>query len=325
MNTPTNDDSPPRPGLIAWLQLVRAPNLFTAMADVLMGFLVTHPRVGSNHALTLALLLAASTALYASGTVLNDVFDFELDSRQRPNRPLPSGRIDRSVARLAGWKLLLAGMILGWLASLASPGYDLRPGVVVVLLAGCVVLYDGLLKRTPLAPLAMGGCRALNVLLGMSLAPNPWNASHMLTAAALGLYIVGVTWFARTEARRSSRARLTAAILVALSGVGLLGALPRLLGPVEEWAVEPAGLLVRLPDRWPLLLGALGALVGYRMFLAVLEPVPYRVQMAVRQCILSLVILDAAVVLGVRGLAPAIAVLLLLAPVLMLGRWIDST
>ena len=43
--------------------------------------------------------------------------------------------------------------------------------LVAMLLAGCIVLYDAVLKRTPLAPLAMGACRMLNVLLGMSLGP----------------------------------------------------------------------------------------------------------------------------------------------------------
>ena len=34
--------------------------------------------------------------LYAAGMVLNDAFDAELDARERPERPIPSGRISRS-------------------------------------------------------------------------------------------------------------------------------------------------------------------------------------------------------------------------------------
>ena len=40
-----------------------------------------------------------------------------------------------------------------------------------------VVAYDGVLKNTPLGPVAMGSCRTLNVLLGMSAAPNAAGAS----------------------------------------------------------------------------------------------------------------------------------------------------
>ena len=45
--------------------------------------------------------------------VLNDVFDLEIDRRERPERPLPSGRVSLRAARLLGWTLLVLGMLLG--------------------------------------------------------------------------------------------------------------------------------------------------------------------------------------------------------------------
>ena len=63
-------------------------------------------------------------------------------------------------------------------------------------------LYDRRLKGTLIAPLGMGACRFLNVLLGMSAAAEPWYEVHWLIAAAVGIYIAGVTWFARTEAEQ---------------------------------------------------------------------------------------------------------------------------
>ena len=51
----------------------------------------------------------------------------------------------------------------------------------------------------------MGLCRFLNVLLGLTVAPPGfWLAAHL--ALVVGLYVVGVTWFARTEASRVSPA-----------------------------------------------------------------------------------------------------------------------
>jgi len=53
------------------MQLMRLPNVFTAVADILMGFLFTHltlEPVGQ-----FVLLLAASSSLYVAGIVLNDV------------------------------------------------------------------------------------------------------------------------------------------------------------------------------------------------------------------------------------------------------------
>ena len=39
---------------------------------------------------------------------------------------------------------------------------------MVLLTASCVILYDAWLKNTIVGPWAMGTCRCLNVLLGMS-------------------------------------------------------------------------------------------------------------------------------------------------------------
>ena len=55
------------------MQLVRFPAVFTAMADILLGFLLTHSRLEPWH--EFALLLAASSLLYLSGMVLNDYFE----------------------------------------------------------------------------------------------------------------------------------------------------------------------------------------------------------------------------------------------------------
>ena len=99
--------------------------------------------------------------------VLNDVFDREQDARERPTRPIPSGRISIGRAAAIGWTLIgrrrRAGLV-GRRGGAATGG----PGVVATLLAATVSGYDAVLKRTPLGPLAMGACRTLNVLLGMS-------------------------------------------------------------------------------------------------------------------------------------------------------------
>jgi 4-hydroxybenzoate polyprenyltransferase len=182
-----------------------------------------------------------------------------------------------------------------------------------------VVLYDAVLKRTPLGPPAMGACRMLNVLLGMS-AAGAWGDEHWLVAAALGTYIAGVTWLARSEAQRSSRWHLGGATAVILAGIALLW---QVLDRCDPGQIVP--LLQNEPQRWTILMAVLAALIGVRCLRAVAEPVPYRVQMAVKQCILSLVILDAAACFLVRGVPGAVVVLLFLVPTVVLGEWIKST
>ncbi len=302
--------------LRAYLELVRLPNLFTAMADVAAGFLFTHLGLERGDGLTLGLLLVASTLLYAAGVVLNDLFDLEIDRRRRPERPLPSGRVPIRSARKLGWGLLPAGVISAWCAALA--GADPRPGVVAVVLAGVVVAYNARLKPTLLGPPTMGACRALNLLLGMSLAPAGWGPPHLLAATAIGVYISGVTWFARNEATRSRRWPLAAAAVVVVAGMLLLEPLPR-------WTPQVVPLLRVEPQRWSLLLTVLAALVGLRLVRAIADPSPRRVQTAVQQGILSLIVLDAAICFVVQGLGPATLILLLLVPTTLLGRYFAST
>ena len=61
--------------LRSYIELMRLPNVFTAMADVAMGFLFVQASdwhwVAWWDSWTLALLLAASSLLYISGIVLN--------------------------------------------------------------------------------------------------------------------------------------------------------------------------------------------------------------------------------------------------------------
>jgi len=305
-----------RARFLALLQLVRLPNVFTAMADVLMGFLFVRNSFGLGDGWALGLLIAASSALYMAGMVLNDVFDYAIDQVERPERPLPSRRIGLATARALGWSLLAAGVVLSLIA--APIVGQFRTAAVAIILALSIVLYDAWLKRTPLGPLGMGACRTLNVLLGMSVLAGPWQTAHWLVAAAIGSYIVGVTWLARTEARRSNRLHLVGATLVMLLGIGLLSGLLKVtdvLVPVLQFD----------PSRWYMVMAILAGLVGWRTLKAIVDPSPAAVKNAVRQSILSLVILDASACFAVRGMPAAIAVVLLLVPATFIGQWLEST
>ena len=143
-----------------YLQLVRLPNLFTAAADSLAGWLIVRGSLAEPG--RWVPLVLASVAIYAAGIVLNDVFDFEIDRRERPSRPLPSGRVSR---RLAAW---FGGIALALGPGLAALSGSTSSLVVALALAACVLGYDAGLKRTLLGPEVMGACRGLNLLLGLS-------------------------------------------------------------------------------------------------------------------------------------------------------------
>lgn len=300
-----------RPRLLAFAQLLRLPNVFTAFADIALAACVGiafHPGWREpDFWLTVALLALASGCLYLAGMVWNDVFDVAEDTRDRPFRPIPSKRVTIRTASILGSLLIFAGL-----------GFAILAGAVVIgiILACAVLLYDAWLKRTPLGPVAMAACRFLNVLLGLTVIPDDALNANMRIhiAGVVGVYIVGVTWFARTEATVSRRRHLLAASgVIAVSLVLALTLRARLPEPVG-----PAAFL------FPYLLVAFGFAVGVPLARACRSPGPKEVQAAVKRCVLGLVGLDAVLATAFVG-APGLLVLLLLPPALVIGKWVYST
>ena len=323
--------------LFAYFQLLRLPNVFTAMADVFMGFLISH---GSLEPWSeFVPLLLASSCLYLAGMVLNDWFDIEVDRLERPGRPLPSGRIPRSHALVLGVALVLGGVAAAfWVGGMSRN--------VALLLAACVLLYDGLLKDTLLGPAIMGLCRALNVLLGMSSlpgsiwlfepGPQAWRFGTM-AAAGMGLYIMSVTRLARSEAAPIATAQPVSSTLgmnLGLLLVAMAYASLRMVpgGPASTdpyWiraSIEPNAYSEHVRMYGAACLWAAVVLITNGMvWRAMSDPQPSKIQQAVKACIVSLIGLDAAVVALVNGPVWACGLLLLLVPTLTLGRWVYST
>jgi 4-hydroxybenzoate polyprenyltransferase len=307
--------------MMAWLRLLRVPNLATVLADPLAGFLI----VSQTRALDWPppvcwVAVAAVVALYAAGMVLNDVCDVELDRRERPERPLPSGDVSVAAATVVGVALLWAGValaaVVAWLV--ASPG----PAVVGGGLAAAVWIYDRYAKGTPAGPVIMGACRAAAWLLGMMAAGGPATLPEWLIPAGMGLYVTGITLYASDEADRSRPPLLIAATLVMLAGLVLAAGYVWLpdRGPIELVAGA------RMPvSNWLLLWGLIATSILYRAALGVVDPTPGRVRFAVGNAIMSLITLDAVLVLAACGERWAIAVLMLLAWFLFWKRLVPPT
>ena len=256
--------------LRAHLELLRPPNVATALGDVLAGFGIA----GLAPVRALPWLLAATVCLYAGGVVLNDVFDLEVDRRERPERPLPSGRVTRRAAATLGAALLAAGVTFACLASAGA-------GTVAGATAACVLLYDAWGKRqTWLGPVNMGLCRAGNLMLGVAAVPAALTWAWPLGALPL-VYISAVTAVSRGEVHGGNRP-VGALALISL-GLVLL-ALLWLSSPLSVHGLSPAGLL-------------LTAVLAVRLLPPYLKvwqrPEPQAIRQAVRTGVLSLVLLDA--------------------------------
>lgn len=296
---------------LAFAQLLRLPNVFTAFSDIALGACAAGYL--ANSLLAFVLLLLASGSLYLAGMVWNDWFDRREDARTQKFRPIPSGRVASRTAFILGCVLVLLGWTFAALAGLSFEFSEFHPLVIAVAITVAVFAYDAFLKHTPVGPVGMGLCRFLNVLLGLSGAGGDLaTLLNLHLAAVIGVYIVGVTWFARTEETSSNRWQLAAA-----AGVMAVALLVGLMLPMHK----PEGFT---PFYFPYLLVAFGFYVGLAVVKAIANPDPKHVQAAIKRSILGLVILDAVLATVFVGW-PGLAILLLLIPARLLGRWVYST
>ena len=326
---PAADQTERRTTVKDWLSLLRIANLPSALANILLGFLFVNLSWTPVH--LLATLLGSSACLYMAGMVLNDVFDVEVDRQQNRGRPIPAGRISLGAARNLGIGLLIGGVGFAWLADFFSPESGLRSTLVAVAIAVCVILYDGPMKRTPLAPVLMGACRTLNILLGASAMPAAligsvavpvlgWPASVFWVAISVGLLITGITWFARNEAGVNTRSQLIpAAVVLALGLIGI-GAVVLAPGDQPKFSNQFAMM-------FPLMIALISVTVVRRVVVAIAMLDGRSIQMAVISVLRSLIVLDASVCFLIQPQSPyyAIAVLGLLVPGILLGKWFRET
>ncbi|WP_026360016.1 SCO3242 family prenyltransferase [Amycolatopsis nigrescens] len=190
------------------MELVRAPAALTVLGDSVVGAAAAGKPLRGKR----LLLPLSSVAFYWAGMALNDWADRELDAEERPERPIPSGRVRPGAAFGVAAGLTAAGL---GLAAAADGRTGLRSGAAV---AAALWAYDLLFKPTAAGPVAMAACRVADVSLG-GRAP--------LAAATIGLHTLGVT---------------------ALSGGEVHGGSPRTAHAVVAGTAVSAGLALSGPS-----------------------------------------------------------------------------
>ncbi len=284
----------------AYLELVRPANVATALGDVLAGFAVA----GLANPRALPWLLVSTACLYAGGVVLNDVFDRNVDAVERPERPLPSGRVSTGRAAALGAILLAAGVLTAALGTGEA-------GRIAGAIAAAVLLYDGWSKKTPvLGPLNMGACRGLNLGLGMAAVPGTLT-DYWTLCLIPSAYIAGVTLLSRGEVSGGRQSSSTfSLLLVAVS-------------------IAAVFFVVISTDRhvWPAL--AVAALFAWRVVPPFVEarqtPTPRAIRAAVKRGVLSLVLLDAALATAFVGIGYGLVLMAAALGAVWLGRTFSVT
>jgi len=256
--------------------------------------------------------------------VLNDVNDVVEDTAKCRNGPLVRGLIALSTARIAGWGLLFTGVGLAGLSIFLLPeSGESTPywivGVVAAILAILIVAYDSSLKATALGPLLMGLCRGLNMLLGVSLgACLNWSNEldwPSIVLAALGHvgFVTGITLAARREGLlNQSSFRLGMSWGVSVLGVALIAV-------CSIWSMDRPLRLA--PNSWfPLFIAMLVMPWFRRAIVSIRSPGIGTLVPAIKQAILSIIFLDAAIALQFGGYLPGVLVCSLAIPTFVLSR-----
>ncbi len=124
-----------------------------------------------------------------AGNVINDYFDYNIDLINKPERPIPSGRISLENGKRYGYLLFLAGTICGFLISYITNNWI---PLGIVLFADIVLyLYAYKLKSTPLiGNLAVGFMTGFGFVFGGFCINNP---SIIMTSTFLGFFAFVMT------------------------------------------------------------------------------------------------------------------------------------
>ncbi|MEW6686262.1 MAG: geranylgeranylglycerol-phosphate geranylgeranyltransferase [Candidatus Edwardsbacteria bacterium] len=125
------------PKIQASLEIIRPVNAFLAVVSVVIGSIIAGGKGTEPEVLRSAISVFF---ICGGGNILNDYFDFEIDKINRPNRPLPSGRLKKNSALALGILFFILGLLLSWWINYGAVGIAV---VAVVLL----VIYSAVLKR----------------------------------------------------------------------------------------------------------------------------------------------------------------------------------
>lgn len=191
-----------------YLTLVRFPNLFTLPSNVFAGYFSTQ----SNNAIEIndiGLVILVSTCLYAVGVIFNDIADRQVDRKERPNRPIPSGKITQRNATILALLLIAISILVSYFISTATLA-------IVLVLITTIFLYDFVLKNSLIGPAAMAATRLLNILLGASLNLNnfaggeAYQVSYRLCIVCISefIYISGISALSKYETHTNASFQL---------------------------------------------------------------------------------------------------------------------
>ena len=155
----------------AYLEIIRPGNAIMAVIAVLLIAII-------SGIFTIKILLACIVVfiITGAGNSINDYFDYKIDAINKPERPIPSGRISLNKAGFYSLALLLIGTILAFILGLL-------PGLIALSTALLMVYYAYSLKKKFLI-----GNIVISFLTGLTFVFGGVIVGEILTSIILGFF-----------------------------------------------------------------------------------------------------------------------------------------
>ena len=189
---PENPDTKPRPDFKDYKDLARPFTLLAPFFGILAGALIACGDLGSYSLIWKGLLAGViGSLLNAASNAINQYYDLEIDAINKPERPLPSGRMTVPQAMNFAWILYGICVILSLFVNV--------PYLIVVLISAVFTWgYSAPPIRFKnngiLANIAMAVPRGFLMIVGgwVAVRPDNWlNPTPWLIGTLIFLYVVG--------------------------------------------------------------------------------------------------------------------------------------
>ena len=184
-----------------WLDLFRAGNCVTGFVGVFLGAILTLEDFPTGDNLKITTLLALSVySFMASWNALNDYLDLEIDKINRPDRPLPSGRISKSLALTAIILTCLISFVslflAGQIANAMTENFeDWYPTILIWIIAlTLLVNYEDDRILLGLKNRGLPGNLAISISVGLVVLFGAAGLFEPLNERAVSLFFIGTLY-----------------------------------------------------------------------------------------------------------------------------------
>ena len=167
-----------------YIEILRPGNALMGAISIILVAII-------DKTISIPIILAMITVFFetAAGNVINDYFDYNIDLVNKPERPIPSGRISLENGKRYAYLLFLAGTICGFLISFLTGNWI--PFIIVLIADVILYLYAYKLKTTPLiGNLAVGFMTGFGFVFGGFTINNP---DIVTTSIFLGFFAFVMT------------------------------------------------------------------------------------------------------------------------------------